>query len=98
MGVDHGGFNVFVAEEFLDGADVVAALQEVSGEGMAEGVTADAFGEVGGSGSLFECFLESAFVEMVTLPNFGVGVLDAAGGGEDPLPDPLSIGVGIFAV
>ena len=27
VGVDHGGFDVFVAEEFLDGADVVAVLQ-----------------------------------------------------------------------
>ena len=40
MGVDHRGFDIFVAEEFLDGADVVAALQEVGGEGVAEGVTA----------------------------------------------------------
>lgn len=53
---------------------------------------------MGGSGGLFECFLESGFVEMVVLPNFGVGVLDAAAGGKDPLPDPLSIGVWIFAV
>ena len=29
--VDHGGFDFFVAEEFLDGADVVAALEEVGG-------------------------------------------------------------------
>ena len=38
MGINHGGFDVFVAEEFLDGADVVAALEEVGGEGVAEGV------------------------------------------------------------
>ena len=84
MGVDQGDFDVFVAEEFLDGADVVAALEEVGGEGVA----ADAFGEMGGSGGLFECFLESAFVEMVALPSFGVGVLDAATRGKNPLPDP----------
>ena len=71
-------------EEFLDGADVVSVLEEVSSEGVA----ADAFGEMGGSGSLFECFLESAFVEMVALPSFGVGILDAATRGENPLPDP----------
>ena len=40
MGGDHCGFDIFVSEEFLDGADVVAALQEVGGEGVAEGVTA----------------------------------------------------------
>ena len=71
-------------EEFLDGADVVYVLEEVSGEGVA----ADAFGEMGGSGGLFECFLESAFVEMVAVPSFGVGILDAATRGENPLPDP----------
>ena len=71
-------------KEFLDGADVVSILEDVSGEG----VTADAFGEVGGSGGLFECFLESAFVEMVALPNFGVGVLDAVTRGKNLLPNP----------
>ena len=98
VGVDHGDFDVFVAEEFLDGADVVAVLEEVGGEGVAEGVAADAFGEVGGSDGLFECFLESAFVEMVALPDFGVGVLDAATRREDPLPNPLFVRVWIFAI
>jgi len=27
MGVDHGGFDIFMAKEFLDGADVVAIFQ-----------------------------------------------------------------------
>ena len=26
VGVDHGGFDVFVAEQFLDGTDIVASL------------------------------------------------------------------------
>ena len=82
------GFGAFirrggVPKEFLDGADVVSILEDVSGEGVA----ADAFGEMGGSGGLFECFLESAVVEMVALPSFGVGVLDAASRGENPLPN-----------
>jgi hypothetical protein len=33
VGVDHGGFYVFVSEEFLNGADVVAILKEMGGEG-----------------------------------------------------------------
>ena len=98
MGVDHGGFDVFVTEEFLDGADIVAALEEVGCEGMAEGVAADAFGNGCRSYGLFKCFLESAFVEMVALPSFGVGVLDAAGRGEDPLPNTLFVRVWIFVV
>jgi len=37
VGIYHCGFDVFVAEEFLDGADVVAALQKVGGEAMPDG-------------------------------------------------------------
>lgn len=31
MCIDHGGFDVFVPEEFLDDADVVSVLEEVGG-------------------------------------------------------------------
>ena len=81
MGVDHGGFDVFVTEEFLD-ADIVAALEEVGSEGVAEDMATDAFGNGCRSYGLFKCFLESAFVEMVALPSFGIGVLDAATRGK----------------
>ena len=46
MGVDHGGFDVFVTEEFLDGADIVAALEEVGSEGVAEGMELTRLGMV----------------------------------------------------
>jgi len=38
MGVDHGGAHVLVAEQLLDGTDVVACLQQMSGEGVPKGV------------------------------------------------------------
>ena len=38
VGVDHGGADALVAEEFLDGVDIVAGLEEVGGEGVAQGV------------------------------------------------------------
>jgi len=43
VGVDHGGAHILVAEQFLDGADVVAILEEVGGKRMAEGVGTDGF-------------------------------------------------------
>jgi len=46
MGVNHGGFDIFVAQQFLDGADVVAVLQEMSGKTMAEGVASKLPGSV----------------------------------------------------
>ncbi len=53
VGVDHGGFDVFVSEEFLDGADVVAILKEMGGEAVAEGVRGNAFVYFGGMDGLF---------------------------------------------
>jgi hypothetical protein len=30
VGLDHGGFDIFVTEDFLNGADVVAVLQKLA--------------------------------------------------------------------
>jgi hypothetical protein len=71
VGIDHGGFDIFVTEEFLDGADVVAVLEEVGCKAVAEGVATDAF-EVGKKGFDFDAshFDGMAFVmEEDVLPN-----------------------------
>ncbi len=98
VGVDHGGFEAFVAEEFLDDADVVALDEEVGGEGVAEGVAGDAgveAGELGGDG---DGFLEDGFVEMVAAELVGFEVQVVAVGGEEPLPGPGLAGGGGFSV
>ena len=38
MGVDHGCFQAGMSPQVLNNADVVIGLQQVGGEGMAEGV------------------------------------------------------------
>jgi len=38
VGVDHGGRDVGVTEQLLDGTDVVSGLEQVGGEGVAQGV------------------------------------------------------------
>ena len=38
VGIDHGGFDVFVSEEFLNGTNVIAILEKMGREGVAEGV------------------------------------------------------------
>ena len=98
VGVDQGGFDVAMTEEFLDGADVVAVLEEVGGEGVAEGMTTDALGDGGRSNGLFEGFLESAFVKVIALPFKRDFILNAFTGWKDPLPLPHSIGIGIFTI
>ena len=40
--VNHGRLHALVAEQFLDGADVVSILEQMGCEGMAQGVTGGA--------------------------------------------------------
>lgn len=97
VGVDHGGGDVAVAEQLLDGADVVAGFEEVGGEGVAEGVAADALGELCGERCLADGTLNDGFVEVVTAALVGFGVVVDAGGGEEPLPRPFAGGVRVLA-
>ncbi len=39
VGIDHGGLDIFMPQELLNGAIIVACLQEVSGERMPKGMT-----------------------------------------------------------
>jgi hypothetical protein len=50
VGVDHRGLDA-VAEQLLDGADVVAELEQMGGERVAQGVAADLLRQAGGAGS-----------------------------------------------
>ncbi len=56
---------VFMTEEFLDGADVVAVLQKMGGEGVPEGVAGDSLLDAGYSGGFFDGALESGGFEVV---------------------------------
>jgi len=44
VGVDHRRCHVLVAEELLNGSDVVSVLKKVSGEGMTKGMTGNSLG------------------------------------------------------
>ncbi len=57
MGVDHGGVDVAVAEQFLDGAYVVAVFEEVGGEGMPERMAAGGFADSGSEPGCLEFLL-----------------------------------------
>ena len=39
MGIDHGGLDTRVAEQFLDRPDVIALLQKMRGKGMTQRIT-----------------------------------------------------------
>lgn len=54
-----------MAEEFLDGADIVAGFEEMGGEGVAKGVATDGFGDLGELDSGADGALEDLFVEVM---------------------------------
>jgi hypothetical protein len=71
VGVDHGGADVLVAEQLLDGPDIVAVFEEVGDEGVAEGVRSGELGDGGGPTGGADGTLDDGFVEMVTGGSLG---------------------------
>lgn len=97
VGVDHRRADVAMAEELLDGADVVPILQEMCGEGVAEGVACGGLRQAGTADGGADEALHDCLVEMVAAVVAAGLVPVHARGGEDPLPGPLAPGVGVFA-
>jgi len=81
----------------LHGAYIIAALEEVGGEGVAEGVGGDVFGgDTGQFGGSADGFLEAAFVGMVAAGFVREGVNRQVFSREDVLPGPFTGSVGVF--
>ncbi len=98
VGIDHGGLHVAMAEELLHGADIVAVLEQMGGEGVAEGVTGDALGEAGQSGGLADGALEPGGAEVVPSDAARTGIGRQVSGGEGELPDPIAAGGGELSI
>lgn len=89
MGIDHSGPDILVAEQFLDGTNVVPLFQEVGGEGMSERMAACVFWNSRAADCSLDRALQDAFVDMVSV-FVGGGRFDApAGRGEEVLPAGL---------
>ena len=98
MRVDHGGFDVFVAHQFLNGSDVLATLQQMGGERMTEGV---AFGWCDDSRSQHgsaHSFLNHTGIEMVAALFTCLGGMSAMLLRKYPLPAPSHRGVGVLTL
>jgi len=96
VGIDHGGAEVLVTEEFLDGANVIPILEEVGGEGVAEGVATDAFLNAGFAGSRFDSALQTGGIQVVTTLFSAARIERASGSGKEVLPDQFTSSVGVF--
>jgi len=58
VGVDHGRADVGVAQEFLDGTDVVTVFKELGGKGVSERVATGMFLDAGKHDGVADCPLE----------------------------------------
>ncbi len=61
MGVNHGGGDVTMAEQFLNGANIVAAFEKMGGEAMAKGMATGGLSEAGGGDRAFDGVLKVLF-------------------------------------
>ena len=59
MGVDHGRLDALVAEQLLDGTDVVPVLKELGREGVSQGVASDRFEDSRPADGILEATLEA---------------------------------------
>ena len=75
VSVDHGRLDVFVTQQFLDGADVVVIFQQMRGKGVAEGMGRDPFGDASLLGSFLDAFLHSILVEVMATNHITARVL-----------------------
>jgi hypothetical protein len=98
MGVDHGCFDIGMAEEFLDGADIVAGFEQVGGEGVTEGVATDGLGYAGNAGRPADFLLQAGYIRVMTAEDARARIDREPVRGKDVLPLPLAGGGGILAL
>jgi hypothetical protein len=92
VGIDHGGLYVLVAEELLDGANVIVGFQKVRGKAvsqrgfaLAEDVGTNPFGNSRRLGCCAHGFLQAAFVDVVAADDVAARIYQKAIGGKDVL-------------
>ena len=66
MRIDHGGTNIAVAEQLLNGADVVAVFQQMRGETMAQRMTTGMLINPGPGFGCFQPFIQRRIIQMMT--------------------------------
>jgi hypothetical protein len=96
VGIHHGGFHIFMPEEFLDGSDVVALLKELRRDTMSEGMAADAFVEPYRMPSLTHSLLQSALTPVMAADIPREWVFRQTVGRKNIVPDPKSAGMRIL--
>ena len=97
MGVDHGGGDIGVTEQFLYGPDIIAVFQQMGGKTMAEDMRGYVFAYLCFSRGGLQAAPEHISGLMVTSDFPRARVPRASRGRKYILPDPFPSCVGVFA-
>ncbi len=98
VGIDHSGAHIFMAEEVLDGPDVVAVFQEMGGETVAEGMRGALFGDSRLPDGGFDGTLGGSGIEMMPSDITAAWIFRARFRWKEELPAPFAVGQGIFCL
>ena len=85
-------------QQFLHRADVGARLQQVGGEGVAQGVNRDVFGDAGLSHRFFQLAIQSFFEQMMAALDACLRVYGQFGRWKHPESGPTFARSGVFAL
>ena len=96
VGIDHGGPDITVPEQLLDGADIEIVLQQVTGKTVAEGMGGGPFADSSLVNRPLYRPLYMSFVQMIA-PHLSRPLLFRESlGRKKPLPDELSGRILVF--
>jgi hypothetical protein len=97
MGVNHGRAYIFVAEQLLNGTDVVATFKKMGGETVAKGMTAGGFAHAGLPNGVFNGILQIFLRQVMAPDRTRARVAGGFGSRKNVLPHPGALRIRIFA-
>jgi hypothetical protein len=88
MRINHGGIEVIVTHQFLDGSNIRAVKKQVRGERMPQGVASDSLDKSGGPRGVAHGVLEGFGHDMMPARLAGKRIDGPLGGRKNILPGP----------
>lgn len=89
MGVYHGGLEISVSQEFLDGANVVSRFHQVGGEAVAQGMNRGSLGYTRFSQGGVKRLLQGGGINVKAAYHSRIGIGGKSPGWKEPKPTPL---------
>ena len=96
MGINHGGADIFVAQQFLDRSDIITICQQMGSEAVAKRMAGDEFLYPGHLRSFLDRFIQTALMNMMTSLYAAAWISGNRFSWKHILPDEFSVGVFVF--